>query len=139
MENLASNPITITSLYAGLCALLFVVISLRVIFVRRANRVSLGTGGNDVLERRMRAQGNAAEYMPIALILLVAAELGGAPDLLLHAFGAVFLLGRMMHAYAFSFTDGHMGFRVSGMHLTIWPIMIMASYLVVMAVVRLAG
>lgn len=135
----AIGPLAVTGLYAGLCAVLMVVLSLRVIASRKANRVSLGSGGVDGLERRIRAQGNAAEYLPIGLILLGVAEINGAPDLLLHGFGVTFLLGRVLHAYAFSFTDGNMRMRVSGMQLTIWSLLVMGVYTIVAAVLALYG
>jgi uncharacterized membrane protein YecN with MAPEG domain len=42
----------VTSIYAGLLALLFVVLSLRVIGFRRSARVALGDGSNANLMRR---------------------------------------------------------------------------------------
>jgi uncharacterized membrane protein YecN with MAPEG domain len=61
-------------LYAGLLALWLVVLSLRVIQARRAARVSLGDGGNRALQRAIRGQANFAEYVPIALLLLLILE-----------------------------------------------------------------
>ena len=54
----------ITSLYSGIIGLLLVILSARVILTRRRLRISLGSGGDAVLERRIRAQGNLAEYVP---------------------------------------------------------------------------
>lgn len=51
-----------------------------VIATRRKSGVSMGDGGEPLLERRMRAQSNAAEYLPIFLILLAIAEMQGAAD-----------------------------------------------------------
>lgn len=60
----------ITSVYAAAIALLLLALSWRVIEARRAGRVSLGDGGDRALLRRIRAQGNCAEYAPMGLILL---------------------------------------------------------------------
>jgi uncharacterized membrane protein YecN with MAPEG domain len=59
----------ITPLYAGLLALLYLVLSYRIVVLRR-NKVSLGDGGNPILQRRIRAHGNFSEYVPMILIML---------------------------------------------------------------------
>ncbi|WP_386806255.1 hypothetical protein [Litorisediminicola beolgyonensis] len=41
---------------------------------RRAAVVALGTGGDGILEARIRAQGKGAEYAPMGLILLEQSE-----------------------------------------------------------------
>jgi uncharacterized membrane protein YecN with MAPEG domain len=59
----------VTALYAAPLALLFLVLSVRVIQRRRSGQVALGDGGDHLLLRCMRVQANFAEYVPIALIL----------------------------------------------------------------------
>ena len=61
----------VTALYAALLTPLFVILSVRVIALRRANGAALGDGGNPVLLRRIRVQANFAEYAPLALICSV--------------------------------------------------------------------
>jgi len=68
----------ITSVYAGLLALLFLALSWRVVTFRRGNRVSLGDGDSKDLRQRSRMHANFAEYTPIGLILLACVEFGGA-------------------------------------------------------------
>lgn len=137
---MAAMIVPITAFYAALLAALLAVLSLRVIMFRRANRVSLGTGDDKALERRVRAQGNAAEYIPVFLILLGLGELNGFAEIGLHGFGLAFLIGRLMHGFAFSFSDGNMAFRVGGMQLTIWPLLLFAAWhLYATAGVVLAG
>ena len=48
---------TVTPLYAGLLALWFVILGMRVIHQRRHSKVSLGDGGNPMLQRAIRALG----------------------------------------------------------------------------------
>jgi uncharacterized membrane protein YecN with MAPEG domain len=60
----------ITALYAALLTMLFVVLSVRVIAMRRGSGAALGDGGNPELLRRIRVQGNFAEYVPLGLVLL---------------------------------------------------------------------
>jgi len=91
----------ITSLYAGLLALVFLALSWRVIAFRRGNQVSLGDGESKDLRQRNRAHGNFAEYAPLGLIILACVELQGAPALAVHALGLMLFLGRLLHAIAF--------------------------------------
>jgi uncharacterized membrane protein YecN with MAPEG domain len=88
----------VTSLYAGLLALLYLGISAWVIRVRVQQGVLSGDKGNSVMANAMRVHANFAEYVPLALILLLLAELQGAPALALHALGAGLLVARIMHA-----------------------------------------
>ena len=88
----------ITSLYAGLLALLYLAISGWVVRVRMQQKVYAGDKGDPVMANAMRLHANFAEYVPLALILILLAEMQGAPALALHALGAALLLGRMMHA-----------------------------------------
>ncbi len=68
----------IVPFYAALLALLFMVLSVRVMRERGRARVAIGTGGNIALERRIRVHGNFAEYVPLALLLLAFMELRGS-------------------------------------------------------------
>lgn len=104
--------------YAALLALLYVGLGVRVIRLRRSERVALGDGGHQSLQRAMRVHANFAEYVPLALILLALAELSGATDLALHGLGLALLGGRALHAYGLSQADEDYRFRVAGMALT---------------------
>lgn len=110
---------SITPIYASLIAIVFLVLSVRVIGFRRAHRVSLGDGGDAGMQRRIRGQANCAEYAPIGLILIGMAEIQGAGGLWLHLTGAMLLAGRIAHGYAFSCTVPSMSGRVGGMALTL--------------------
>ena len=57
----------ISVIYASISAFLIIRLSLNVIKKRRANRVSVGDGGNEELKIAVAAQTNAIEYIPIAL------------------------------------------------------------------------
>lgn len=108
----------ITPVYAGLVALMFVVLCFRVIGSRRLENVALGDGGNKMLTRRLRAQGNFAEYAPLAIVLMALAELQGKPDWLIHGLGIVLLTGRLVHAFGVSQDPEDYRLRVVGMALT---------------------
>ena len=60
----------VTALYAALLTPLFVLLSVRVIAMGWGAGAALGDGGNPDLLRRVWVQGNFAEYVPLALILL---------------------------------------------------------------------
>lgn len=108
----------VTSIYAGLLALLFIALSWRVIAFRRGERVSLGDGDSKDLRQRARAHGNFAEYTPFGLILLACVELQGAPVLAVHLLGLMLLIGRGLHARGFWVHPMNFTFRTWGMLLT---------------------
>ena len=114
----------ITSIYAALSSLLIVWLSFNVVKLRQSGRVILGDGGNLDLQVAIRAQGNATEYIPISLILLLLLELGKANVLMLHIGGIALLIGRSLHAYGL--TTSNLKLRVSGMVFTFGNIIYLA-------------
>ena len=116
----------ITALYAGLLTVLFLVLSFRVIGVRRGQRVEIGDGGDKELLRRTRVHGNFAEYAPLALVLMGLAESMKAAPWTLHLVGIALLLGRVAHAYGLSQTPHVLPLRVGGMVLTFTALSVLA-------------
>lgn len=108
----------ITALYAGLLALLYVVLALRVIGVRRGARIAIGDGGDATLLRRIRVHANFAEYVPLALVLVALAESLKSDPRLLHGFGMLLILGRLVHAFGVSQAKENFTLRVTGMMAT---------------------
>lgn len=108
----------ITAIYAGLVALLYLALSYNVILARRSRKVSVGDGDDKLVRKRMRTQANCAEYGPIAIVLLLLAEMQGMPGWLLHLLGVMLLAGRLSHAYGFGSTPQVVPFRKIGMYLT---------------------
>ena len=88
----------VTSIIASLLTIIFVKLSFAVIGLRRKNKVGLGSGGNEDLERAIRAQGNFAEYAPFGIILVACLELNGAPWWLVAIPGIALIIGRLIHA-----------------------------------------
>ena len=76
-------------------ALLMLALAIRVIRLRWKLRVGLGDGGDKAMSRAIRVHGNATEHVPIALILMLAAELGHASPMLLHGCGIVLVVSRV--------------------------------------------
>lgn len=100
-----TDGIGITAIYAGLNGLLLLVLSYNVGRHRaRTNALAPGATGDDVLTRAVRAHGNAAEYMPLAIVMILILALLSAPALLLHGLGAGFTAGRVAHAFGMTRT-----------------------------------
>ncbi|MHA7834649.1 MAG: MAPEG family protein [Algiphilus sp.] len=108
----------LTSFYAGLLALVFLALSIRVIQGRSAAGVSLGDGGDGRLNRRIRAHANFAEYVPLCLGPIALLEVGGAPAWLLHTLGIALVVGRIGHGYALAFAEHFPPGRMVGTLLT---------------------
>ncbi len=125
--------VSITALYAGLLAMLLVVLTLRVVMLRRRHRVGIGDGENRELAKAVRAHANAAETIPIALILLLLCELSGFGAMLLHGAGVTMVLGRILHAAGLSRHSGTSAGRLVGMSLTLLVVLVMAIALVIHA------
>jgi uncharacterized membrane protein YecN with MAPEG domain len=66
--------------------------------VRAANKINFGDGGNELMIRRMRAQLNFVEQVPLTLLVVAAVEIAGKGGAWLAPLGGVFLLGRIAHA-----------------------------------------
>lgn len=126
----------ITAIYASLLALLVLVLTARVAARRRATRIGIGDGGDHELLKRIRVHANALEYVPLALILLLLAELGQTRAVFLHAFGASLVVGRILHALGLSKTSGVSFGRMAGTALTLLVIFGLAILLLWQAFVR---
>jgi uncharacterized membrane protein YecN with MAPEG domain len=108
----------VTSIIASVLSIIFIKLSLAVIGLRRKNKVGLGSGGHEDLERAIRAQGNFAEYVPFGLILIACLELNGAPWWLVAIPGITLIIGRLIHARGINTPPPDFSKRVLGMKLT---------------------
>lgn len=97
-------------IYIGLNALIMVMLAMNVIRERGKNKVSLGDGGFNSLNKAIRAHGNNTEYTPIGLLILIGLGLKDAPMAQLHMMGISLTLGRLFHGLglAASFPYGRM-------------------------------
>ena len=107
----------ITPFYAGLLALWFLVLSVRVV-QRRQGGIFLGDGGDPKMLRVIRGHANFAEYVPLILLLMALLELGHTSSYLLHAAGIALLVARLLHGYALGFTQQFRFGRFYGAGLT---------------------
>lgn len=82
---------------AAAAAIINIWLTLRIGRIRAGEKIIHGDGGHGLLQRRMRAQANFVENVPLVLILVAAVELTGKGGVWLAIVGAVFMLGRLAH------------------------------------------
>ena len=116
----------IVVLYAALLALLFVALSIRTLLMRRRLRIGIGDAGNEAMLRAMRVHSNFAEYVPLSLLFIYFVEASGASPVFVHALGTSVLAGRVSHAVGVSQIRENYVFRVTGMALTLTPLIVAA-------------
>ena len=127
------DAIHAAGLWTGLCILLLLVLSGLTSASRRKHKVSIGDGGKAEVIAAGRAFGNAAEYMPIALIALALMAFSGFQVWTIHAVGGSFFLGRVLHAWGMFVTrEGQPPAvqRMAGMLLTYVPLLGAAGALI---------
>ncbi|ALS98595.1 MAPEG family protein [Lacimicrobium alkaliphilum] len=125
----------ITLFYTGILTLLVVFLSARVIVLRNKHKVAIGDGGNTDLQLAIRAQGNALEYLPLALLLIFMIEAAGLYSLIIQFLCLVLLIGRLIHAYAIPAKN--LRLRVVGMMLTFLVLLAAAGIAIGYALPRL--
>jgi uncharacterized protein len=120
---------SVSAIYAALVGLLAVLLTVRVILNRVKTGIQTGDGGNAQLGQAIRAHANLAEQAPLALILIVLAEVAGTPAGLVHTLGAVLLIARLSSAWGLSHSLGPSQPRQAGAGLTLLVVTV-ASLLV---------
>ena len=119
--------------YTGLCAsllmLLHVVLMFLVIAKRGKYEINIGDGGNAEMQQAIRVQGNFVENAPIFLIGLALIELMVGANTWVLVMGAVFVIGRLLHAVGISMTTGLSMPRFIGTVASILVTVVAACYL----------
>ncbi len=90
-------PVTLAA--AAAAAILNIWLSIRIGQVRNATQVFVGDGGNEQVQRRMRAQLNFVENTAFVLILVAAIELSGRGGTWLAYVAGIYMLGRVAHGF----------------------------------------
>ena len=114
----------VASVYVAVNILILVWLAFRVVTHRARGKISLGDGGSDDLAVAIRVHGNASEYIPAMLVGLMALAFLSAPNWVIHALGATFTLGRLMHPIGM--TRGPIQLRQIGILLT-WLCLVILS------------
>ena len=117
----------ITSLVAGIAAVTLVGISFAVSLRRMKVGTEIGVGDDLTLLRRIRAQGNFIEYVPLGLIVLALTEYRGFATYILWAIAGLLFVGRLSHAIGI--LNGSTPFRAIGMLATYAALLVGASSL----------
>jgi hypothetical protein len=110
--------LSITALYAGLLTLIVVALAINVTVHRVKLRVPLGDGGNAQMLRMIRLHGNAAEYIPLAIVLMAVYEINGGWHTALHVVGIALVAGRALQTWGMWGTPNTNLGRQSGQSLT---------------------
>ena len=129
----------ITSIIASALTIIFVKLSFAVIGLRRKNKVGLGSGGHEDLERAIRAQGNFVEYVPFGIILIACLELNGAPWWLVALPGIALIIGRLIHAIGINQPPPDFSKRVLGMKFTFYTLITLVILNLAWALYKLVG
>ena len=74
-------------------------LGIRIGALRTALQVSVGDGGHESLQRRMRAQLNYVENTAFVLVLIAGIELAGAGSWWLAFVAAAYMIGRVLHGF----------------------------------------
>jgi uncharacterized membrane protein YecN with MAPEG domain len=123
----------VTMCFAAAAVMVNFWLGMRIGKLRHAHKVSVGDGGNEALIRRMRAQANFMEQTPLTVVLVGLVELAGRGGNWLATACALFIIGRIAHAYGMD--DAFKAGRPIGM-LTA---MLFQLVLVVIAVMAVLG
>lgn len=110
---------SVTAFYASLAALLLLGLCYNVVRFRQK-------GGTEAeISHAMRVQGNASEYIPIMLLLLLIFEINGGSVVLTHLFGISMMVSRGLHAWGFGRSSGASFGRFYGTALTWLTLLLM--------------
>ena len=120
-------PLPLTALYGAILALIVVALAINVTLHRAKLRVPLGDGGNPVMLRMIRTHANAAEYVPLAIGLMLAYELNGGAHVALHVIGIALIAGRILQSWNMWVTEVAKFGRISGQSLTWVSIIALAA------------
>lgn len=119
----------VTSLYAAILTVLFLILAALVIVQRTKTGISILHGDNMTLALAIRRHGNLAEYLPLLLILMAFCEVRGLDGTWLHVIGTVAIAGRLAHVAGLSATNANHPLRIAGGTLTHLTMLVMSAYL----------
>ena len=86
-----------TAIFAALLALVYAGLTVWVMLSRTSKGALQGDGGDEALQKRIRAHGNFGEYVPLSLLVIGFYEGGGGNHGLVLALLWLLLIGRLLH------------------------------------------
>ena len=119
----------VTTLTASIFAVALIALSVPVSLRRAATGIEAGYGDDEMLRRRIRAQGNFTEYAPVGLIVLMLVEARGTSAMLVWLVAGALIAGRALHAAGM--LSGSTPLRASGMLLTFGSLLLGAALLAI--------
>ncbi len=96
----------ITAFYAAILALILVGLSAWVIASRTSKNTMIGDGNDASMTKRIRAQANFIEYVPLALVVIALLEGSGASRTLVRLLLIVLVVARIIHPFGMLAVDG---------------------------------
>jgi len=93
-------------------ALLYAVLSLQVVRLRRRNRVGFGDGGNTALRCAIRAHAHFAKYVPIIALMAAMLEMSGLAAARIHFLMGTLLVARLLHPLGMYAKPGTLQFSI---------------------------
>lgn len=120
----------IAALLAAYLGIFQMYLTLRVVKIRRRDKVALETANNDQLTRAVRSHANLVETTPIFLIILGFTESAGANVFAVLFLGLIFAISRTVHPIGLSGKKGTFKFRTYGMMGTLFPTVLTAALLI---------
>ena len=118
--------ITITALYTAILSLIVVALAINVTAHRVKLSVPLGDGGNPQMLRMIRLHANAAEYIPLACLLMLIYEINSGWHAALHTAGIVLIVARLVQTWNMWETENAGFGRRTGQALTWLTIIVLA-------------
>lgn len=88
-----------TALYAGLLALVGLLLWLRVSGTRMKLGIATLDGGNPEMADVIRRHANFVEHVPFALLLIGVVEVNGASPVFIHVLGGALTVARICHPF----------------------------------------
>lgn len=122
----------VTMFAAGVLGLLLLALGIRVVAWRYKHRISLGTGNDAELEKRIRQHGNCVEWAPIGLFLLFLAEQAHGRTWFVIAGATALVLGRLLHPLGLRTLSPNV-FRSVGVVLTFLSILALSLIVLIAA------
>lgn len=120
---------SITAGYLAVLALLYAVLSMQVVRLRRKNLAAFSDGGSTELRSAIRAHAHFAEYVPITALMVAMLEMAGASALRVHVLMAALVMARLLHPLGMHAAPDMPWFRIGrigGMTITIGLLIVCA-------------
>jgi uncharacterized membrane protein YecN with MAPEG domain len=126
------TTLPVTSIFAAAFVVSLVALSLPVSLRRAKVGEMVGDSADETLRRRIRAQGNFIEYVPLGVISLGLVEAHATPVWVVVATGVTLAFGRLLHAIGM--LRGSAPVRGFGMLFTYVALVVAAGRLIMDAV-----